>query len=110
MLRASALRLDGVKAGEKDLQLIIDFSDAGQRFLVELSNGVMYHHTTDQVNTRIASMSLEKIDFAQLVTGEATLNDLESGNRVTVSGDRANLEAFLEVFAPVQLGFNIVVP
>ncbi len=96
LLEALAIRVDAHRA--PDLRFTLAFSDTGERFDVELSNGVLHHRPVADT----PDVSLSRATLVALVGGEAAVDQ--------PSGDTAALEKLLAVLDRFDFWFNIVEP
>jgi alkyl sulfatase BDS1-like metallo-beta-lactamase superfamily hydrolase len=96
LLEALAVRVDAHRAPE--LRFVLAFADTGERFAVELSNGVLHHRPTDA--------------DPDVTLTRATLVALVGGEPVTAlpEGDRTGLDQLLGVLDRFDFWFNIIEP
>ncbi|WP_419809418.1 alkyl/aryl-sulfatase [Sphingomonas sp.] len=97
LLEALAIRLDAAKAD--DARFVLGFTDTGEAFEVEVSNGVLHHRPAPD-----PTVSLSRATLIALVG---------SGNgvdEVSVEGDAAPLTALLRALDRFDFWFPIVEP
>ncbi len=107
---AMATRLDGLAAEGLERRFIFDFTDTGESFVIEISNGVMRHYagTTDaDIDARV---SVTRAFWMRLIQQEAGLFDMISSSEFAVEGDRAALLGFFALLEQPDPGFAIVTP
>lgn len=107
---AMATRLDGPAAAGLDRRFVFDFTDTGEIFTIEISNGVMRHRagTTDEpVDARVA---VTRAFWLRLIQQEAGLFDMISSADFAIDGDRAALLGFFALLEQPEPGFEIVTP
>jgi alkyl sulfatase BDS1-like metallo-beta-lactamase superfamily hydrolase len=96
LLEALAVRVDAQRA--PDLRFVLAFADTGERFGVELSNGVLHH----RVSTAEPDVTLSRATLVAMVGGEAVATPPD--------GNRAGLDQLLGVLDRFDFWFNIIEP
>ncbi len=107
LLDALSVRLNGPKAGVA--RLGVRFSDTGERFLVEVENGVMRHYA-DRDASDAPLATLERATLVQLISGATTLATAVADGVVRVDGDPTPLAQLLGWLDRFDFWFNIVAP
>ncbi|MHA7240798.1 alkyl/aryl-sulfatase [Arthrobacter sp. TMS1-12-1] len=101
---AVAISVDGPKAWDLDLSLIVIFTDLDQRYRITLRNGVLTSARCEEGATAELTLTLTKQRMIALVGGDLTSTGLE------VDGAREVLPALLGVLDRGDPGFEIVTP
>lgn len=96
LLEALAVRVDAHRA--PDLRFVLAFADTGERFAIELSNGVLHHRPS----TAEPDMTLARATLVALVGGEPVT--------APPVGDRTGLDQLLGVLDRFDFWFNIIEP
>ena len=105
-----AMRLDGPKAADRVYVFDLYVSDVGERYLLEVENGVL-NYTKDAVATApTAGLTLDRAAIDALALGQATLADLVTAGSVHVEGDTAALMDFFGLLDTFEFWFDIVTP
>jgi alkyl sulfatase BDS1-like metallo-beta-lactamase superfamily hydrolase len=101
---AIALRIDGPKAWDQHLSLAWRFTDVGERYWMELSNGALIHYPTDQDrHDADLSLSLTRRNLPKvLITG--------SLDGVTYEGDASVVRRLLALTDQPDPEFAVVTP
>jgi linear primary-alkylsulfatase len=98
-----AIRIVGPRAANVSLSVLWEFTDSGERYLMELSNGVLAHQPT--ARTPVTDLTLT-LTFPQL------LGLLASGSLdgIQAAGDRGVLQTLLSLSDQPDPNFPIVTP
>ncbi|HEY8494685.1 MAG TPA: alkyl sulfatase dimerization domain-containing protein [Myxococcota bacterium] len=105
-----ATRIDGPKAAERDRKLNFVFTDAGESYVLELSNGVLHHRRRAPDPEAEATVRLTRELLVRLATEQAGLRDLVFSDELSVEGSRIALLRFLMLLDRPQPDFPIVTP
>jgi alkyl sulfatase BDS1-like metallo-beta-lactamase superfamily hydrolase len=98
-----AIRIDGPRAAGTSLSVLWQFTDTGERYLMELSNGVLIHHPTKHT---------QDADLTLTLTHPQLLGLLASGSLqgVGTDGDPGVLKTLLSLTDEPDPSFPIVTP
>ncbi len=111
---AMSVRLDGLRAAERDLSFVFDFTDTGETFRVVIENGVMRHATLDSAGAATegddAVITLTRAFWLRLLARDAGLADMLASEDFSVRGDRLALLRFFSLLETPEPGFAIVTP
>lgn len=107
---AMATRLDGLEAGDRDLAFNFRFTDVGEDYLIEVSNGVMRHYRGRQAEQADATVTLTRAFWMRLIGDDAGLVDMITSQDFAVEGDRTALLGFFALLQDPQTDFPIVTP
>ncbi|NEX61684.1 alkyl/aryl-sulfatase [Noviherbaspirillum galbum] len=105
-----AVRLNADKAAGKAMTFNWNFTDLGERYGMNLSNGALTYLADFAYDKPTAAVTLTKAVLDQISTGRTTLKDAVQQGLVTVAGNPeafAGLFGMLDSFAPA---FEIVTP
>jgi alkyl sulfatase BDS1-like metallo-beta-lactamase superfamily hydrolase len=104
------VRLNGPKASGTRITLNLEFTDTGERAVLELANGALNHllgHTAEEVDAKV---TLTRSALDRIIVGEVTLADEVSSGEITVEPDTAPLEQLVSLFDTFEFWFPIIEP
>lgn len=102
--------LKGPEAADKTYRFNVEFTDIGERYLLEMENGVL-NSTADVAHPEpTATLTLERSGLDAIVLGEADLGALVDGGVARLDGDTAAFADFVSLLDSFELWFNIVTP
>jgi alkyl sulfatase BDS1-like metallo-beta-lactamase superfamily hydrolase len=105
-----AMRLNGTKAEGKSVTLNWNFTDANQRYILELENEALSHIAARQADNADATVNLTRAKLNDILLGQTTFkNELDAG-RISISGNAAALTDLLSMLDNFDFWFNIVTP
>ena len=107
---AMATRLDGPAAAEADRVFNFHFTDVDERYVVEISNGVMHHRAGPPADNADATVTLTRAFWMRLLQQEAGLFDMVASRDFAVTGDRRALLGFFALLEQPEPAFAIVTP
>lgn len=107
---AMATRLDAARAEGQTRRLNFVFSDVGESYVVEVSNGVMRHYRRDPVDDADATVTVTRAFWMRLIRQDAGLADMITSRDFAVEGDRAALLSFFSWLQQPDPEFAIVTP
>ncbi|MGK2740312.1 alkyl/aryl-sulfatase [Tepidicaulis sp. LMO-SS28] len=110
VLDALSVRLNGPKAGRRELSINLEVTDTGERFLVSLENATMRHEPDKHREDADLTLAIARMDFIELAIREKALEDLKGANAVHLKGDEAALSDLLSFFDTFDFWFEIVMP
>ena len=109
-LQYLAVRLNGPKAADRSYTFDLRFTDLGERYLLEVENGVLNFTKDAAVDTPTATISLTRAAMDAIVLRQATFDDLRAAGSITITGDAAAVEDFLGLLDTFEFWFDIVTP
>ncbi len=109
LLDSLSVRLNGDKAGARELALNLHFTDTGERFLVTLENAVL-HHYAGREEKDAPVVSLTRAVLAGLIIGEHDLAAALAEKAVAIEGDATLFGDFLQLLDRFDFWFEIVMP
>ncbi|MCC3313598.1 alkyl/aryl-sulfatase [Nocardia africana] len=98
-----SLRIVGPKAWDDKLSINWAFTDTGERYRMELSNGALVHHRTDKKVDADLEVTLTKVELLKLIA-TGSLEEIEA------RGDTSVWSRLLACTDAVDTDFNIVTP
>jgi alkyl sulfatase BDS1-like metallo-beta-lactamase superfamily hydrolase len=104
------VRLNGPRAAASTCTFQLVVTDSGERFLLELGNGVLNHTQDAVVDHPTATISLTRAALVGIAMGQATVEDLVAGGAASIEGDAAAVEDFLGLLDTFEFWFNIATP
>jgi alkyl sulfatase BDS1-like metallo-beta-lactamase superfamily hydrolase len=114
LIDAIAMRLDGPRAAEHELDLLWSFPDVGERHLLRVGNGVLTHRSltegADSPEGVDATLIVDRSAFDELVLGRVELPELVESGRLRVEGDGEALLTFFGLLDELDPAFPIVTP
>jgi alkyl sulfatase BDS1-like metallo-beta-lactamase superfamily hydrolase len=98
-----AIRIDGPRAAATSLSVLWDFTDTGERYLMQLSNGLLVHHPTNRA---------PHADLAVRLTRAQLIGLLRSGSLdgVETAGDAGVLKTLMGLTDEADPDFAVVTP
>jgi len=105
LLDSLSVRLNGLKAGARELAINFRFTDTSEHFLVRVENAV-FHFYPKREDESAPTVSLTRGDLVSLVTGEITLPH----ENVAIAGEAAPFAELLSLLDRFDFWFEIVMP
>jgi alkyl sulfatase BDS1-like metallo-beta-lactamase superfamily hydrolase len=105
-----SVRLDRGKADGKHMTLNFDFPDVGERYALELSNGVLNNAKGVQLADADASVKLDRTTLDAITLGQTTMKDAVASGQITIEGDKGKLGELFSYLDAFDFWFNIVTP
>lgn len=109
LLDALSVRLNGTKAGARDIAFGLQFEGSTQRWRVSVENAVL-HHEVDAADAATPLIRLGRDALIDLAAGETTLDAAIADNRVRIEGDSAPFADFLALLDRFEFFFALVEP
>lgn len=103
------VRLNGPKAGGKNLKLNVTFDDLNKDYTLVVENGVL-NYEPGKVPDANASLKLSKATMNEIQLGKLKLNDGIDQKKVALEGDRQSVDEFVGLLDTFPFWFNIVTP
>jgi alkyl sulfatase BDS1-like metallo-beta-lactamase superfamily hydrolase len=107
---AMAVRIDGPRAAENPLSMLVDFTDTGVQWLLTVSNGVLSYRRAREGAVADVTLTVERTAFDAMIAQTEDLADLIAAGRFAVSGDGEKLGVLLGLMDPPDPAFAIVTP
>ena len=104
------MKLNGPKAGDKQIVLNFDFTDVKQKYMVEMVHGVLNHTADKQAEKADATITLTRDTLNQIVLGQTTTEKAITNGSVKIDGSKAKLDEMLSYLDTFEFWFNIVTP
>ncbi|WP_078085317.1 alkyl/aryl-sulfatase [Microbulbifer mangrovi] len=105
-----AMRLNGPKAAGKRIVINMDFTDTGEKYKLEMVNGVLNHTPKRQGKDADATLQLSRETLNNIVLQQTTMKDAISGGKVKVNGTEAKVDELMSYLDNFEFWFNIVTP
>jgi alkyl sulfatase BDS1-like metallo-beta-lactamase superfamily hydrolase len=109
-LQYLAVRLNGPKAADRAYAFDLQFSDLGERYLLEVENGVLNFTKGAVAESPTATISLTRAAMDAIVLRQAAFADLSADGSITITGDAAAVADFLGLLDTFEFWFNIATP
>lgn len=110
LLDAMAIRLDGPRAGERELRIDWVVTEPDEAHALTLRNGVLRHRPGRHEPEAEATLVVAREALNQLVVKSADLGELAESGRLRVEGDAARIGELLGLLDEPDPGFAIVTP
>jgi alkyl sulfatase BDS1-like metallo-beta-lactamase superfamily hydrolase len=98
-----AIRIDGPRAAGTDLSVLWHFTDTGERYLMELSNGVLIHHPTQHARRADLTLTLTQPQLPVLLASGSLTG-------IDATGDPGVLKTLMSLTDEPDPSFAIVTP
>lgn len=105
-----AMKLNGPKADGKHIVLNFDFTDVKQKYVIEMTNGVLNHTPDKQADKADATITLSRDTLNQINLKETTLKKTVDSGKVKITGSQAKLDEMLSYLDSFEFWVNIVTP
>ena len=105
-----AVRLNGPKAGEKQMSINVIFTDLHESHVLSLENGVLHHKKAAPDPKANATVKVTHELFLQMLSGLAGIKDTIFSDELDTSGSQIDLVRFLMLFDKPKGLFPIVTP
>jgi alkyl sulfatase BDS1-like metallo-beta-lactamase superfamily hydrolase len=111
-LTKMSVNLNGEKATDKDMAILIRFTDTGDNYQLNLRNSVLRHQKAKSDNNDDFDVTIDVTRelFIDVLTGGAKPRDMIFSDDISVSGSKLDLLSFLQSFDKMDGKFNIVTP
>jgi alkyl sulfatase BDS1-like metallo-beta-lactamase superfamily hydrolase len=107
---AMAIRLDGPRAGDREITLRWVFTDTGDEHELTLRHGVLTHRRRPRVAEPDATVRIERAAFNGIVDGSETIESIATAGRLAIEGDGVKLVELLGLLEDPDPAFPIVTP
>lgn len=110
LLDTCSVRLNGPKAGAREIAINLNVTDTKETCLVTLENAVL-HHEFDKVRSDAhASLTIDRPSLAELILKNVTLVDLQEKGSARVDGSAGAITDLLDLLDVFDFWFEIVMP
>ncbi len=109
LIDSLSVRLNGTRAGARQLAFGLTFTDTGEHYALTLENAVLHHYRDRKIAGAVA-VSLTRAALVELVVGETTLDAAIAEKKVSVEGDAKAFADFLSLLDRFDFWFEIVLP
>jgi alkyl sulfatase BDS1-like metallo-beta-lactamase superfamily hydrolase len=109
LLHSLSVRLNGDKAGAREMAFNLTFSDTGEVFSVTVENAVL-HHGAGKTIDGAPAVTLTRATLVALVLGETTLKAAKADGSVTIARESNAFAELLALLDRFDFWFEIVSP
>ncbi len=103
-----AMRLNHPEAADAEITLNFEMPDVGERFVVEIGNGVMNYTMDDRSDEAGASVTLDRAVLDRINLQQQSFPQAIEAGDVQIEGDPQQLTAFLGLLDSFDFWFDIV--
>ena len=104
------IRLNGPKAEGTTIVLNWEFTDNGDRFVLNLENCALTHASGRHVANADATITLDRKTFNELVLQTSTMADAVAAGKARVSGNASRFDELMALMDDFERMFEIVEP
>ncbi|MET0816806.1 MAG: alkyl sulfatase dimerization domain-containing protein [Solirubrobacteraceae bacterium] len=104
-----AVRLNGAKAGDRAITLVLTLPDAGVTRTLMVRNGALSYHDGAAADAH-ARVTLDRTHLDDVILGVAPIADQLADGRATIEGDAQALRDFVGLLDTFEFWFNIATP
>ena len=104
------VRLNGPKAAEHSITMSWEFTDTGEKAVLELNNGSLNHSLGRLDPDADVKIALTRSALNGVLVGELALPDAVSSGAIVIEPDMEPLLAFLSMLETFDPSFNIIEP
>lgn len=105
-----AVRLNGLKAADKNWKLNFEFTDTNEKAFLFLSNGTLHHRLGQTSDEADATLTLTRAALDKLNLKKATMQSLIANGEAAIAGNPLALGGFFSLIEEPPYWFNIVTP
>ncbi len=110
LLDLLAVQINGEKAAGKELVINLFFKDRNEKASLILKNSALTNRVGYQSRKATADITIDKMDFINVMLGNTTLDELIKDKKASVEGSITALSDLLKVSDKSDKYFNIVEP
>jgi alkyl sulfatase BDS1-like metallo-beta-lactamase superfamily hydrolase len=104
------VRLNGPDAADQTIVLNLEFSDTGDKAVLELRNGSLNHSLDRTVPNADATVTLTRDTLNAVIVGEADLLEEAQRGTISVQPDVAPLATLVGLLDTFDIWFNVIEP
>jgi alkyl sulfatase BDS1-like metallo-beta-lactamase superfamily hydrolase len=104
------VRLNGPKAEGKTIVLNFEFTDSGERFVLNLENCALTHAKDAHAADADASLTLDRATFNELVLQTTTLPEAINAGKARAAGAASRFDELMGLMDDFERAFEIVEP
>ena len=104
----TAIRLDTKKAGTDEFTINLVTPDNGEKYVVELSNGVLTNVEGYQAKQADLTLSLDRAELDRIILGQVKLAELVEAGSAKAEGDITAMERLFSYQIDFDLRFQMV--
>ncbi|MDO1481608.1 alkyl/aryl-sulfatase [Rhodococcus ruber] len=110
LLSYLGIRLNGPKAAQHSIDLLLTVTDTGEQRRVQTRNGVLVRSARISGTTPDTHVRMRRATLAELALGTITPAQAVTTNDIEIDGDSAELHRLLDLCDRFTLCFNIATP
>ena len=103
------MRLNGAKAGDRAITLVLTLPDVGETWTLMVRNGALSHRDGAAQDAH-ASVTIDRAHLDEVILGVAPIADQIADGRATIEGDAQALHDFIGLLDAFEFWFNIATP
>ena len=111
--RALAVRLDGLRAGGRQIRFAVEFTDGvgrGKSWTVDVRNGVLHAHEEKETEKSATRLVGPKARVFATLMGSQPLPGAEQNSGVRLVGDAGEVASFLELLERAPVRYSLTMP
>ena len=111
--RALAVRLDGLRAGGRQIRFAVEFTDGvgrGKSWTVDVRNGVLHAHEEKETEKNATRLVGPKARVFATLMGSQPLPGAEQNSGVRLVGDAGEVASFLELLERAPDRYSLTMP
>ncbi len=110
MLDYLAIKLNGPKAGRSEFSVLLHVTDTDERWLLQVTNGVLLATRAHDAGSFAVSVELTKAVLADLVLSDSCLDAAITSGSLRLDGDETDLRELFSLVDTFERSFAIVTP
>ncbi|HUA12495.1 MAG TPA: alkyl sulfatase dimerization domain-containing protein [Solirubrobacteraceae bacterium] len=104
------IRLNGERAAATQITLNLEFTDTGERAVLELRNGALSHSLERSAADADATVTMTRAVLNAVIMGEADVLAEAKAGAIAVEPAVAPLKEFVDLLESFELWFNVIEP
>jgi alkyl sulfatase BDS1-like metallo-beta-lactamase superfamily hydrolase len=104
------VRLNGPRADGKVIVLNWNFTDIGEKYVLNLENSALTYLSNSQAPNADATFTLTRAAFDEITMGRTTFEKEVAAGRISIQGNGRKLGELISLLDTFAGGFNIVTP
>ncbi len=105
-----AVSLDGLAAADSERSINVTFTDVGQSFVLEITNGVLHHRERPPSPDADATLELTHALFLRMLSGDASPREILTSDEISLDGSVIDTVRFFSLIRPASGNFPVVTP
>lgn len=104
------IKLNGPKAEGKHIVVNWDFTDTGDKYVLNLQNSALTYTSGELSNKADVTITLQRVTFNAILTGATTFEKEQKSQNVVIDGSVVKLFELMGMMDSFSPSFNIVTP